>query len=329
MDGMAHKHSNARLSWAGYCWLGLAVLLVAAGMGIAFWYSFANLSAAAAAHGWHPPYLLPLVIDTGVPAYVIIDQMIVALGRRSVLPRFAAWGFAALTVFLNGAVSTDPSPLWRVVHAAMPATWIIGIESLRLLWRVLRKGPAGQRKRIPLARWMLARQSTWDLWKRMKLWGVDDYGDALAMEMRRRLAVESLTVLYGGKDWREQVPGDLAWMLTQGVFMDEALKRVGELTAPPAQEVHPVASPVNTVRRSRVTKGTGSRGKSAPGRSREVRVPADVDTQLAALEILAAEPGISGRQLGVRLGVDPSYGCRLKKKLAQPAPATGEQDRVS
>src|SRR5260221_3772314 len=105
MDDVTPKHSQSRLSATGQCWLAVAVLFVTAGMGIAFWDSFANLSQAAAAHGWHPPFLLPLVIDTGIPAYVIIDQLIVALGRRSLLPRLAAWGLAVLTVFLNGAVS--------------------------------------------------------------------------------------------------------------------------------------------------------------------------------------------------------------------------------
>jgi hypothetical protein len=325
MDAMSPKHSSKRLGWVGYCWLGVAVLLVAAGMGIAFWYSFSNLSAAAAAHGWHPPFLLPLVIDTGVPAYVIIDQMIVALGRRSVLPRAAAWGFATLTVFLNGAVSADPSALWRITHAAMPAAWIIGIESLRLLWRVLRQGPAGQRKRIPLSRWLLARQSTWDLWKRMKLWGMDDYGEALEMEIARQRAIEALGVTYGSAAWRTAAPADLVWMLDNGVHMDEALATVAALTAEPQGEVHTVATPAASARRPRVT----TPRKSTPRTAREVRVPADVETQAEALKILDAEPAISGRELGRRLGVDPSYGCRLKKRLTAPAPATGEQPAIT
>lgn len=45
-------------------------------------------------------------------------------------------------------------------------------------------------------------------------------------------------------------------------------------------------------------------------------VPEDVDTQAAALEILAAEPDISGAQLGLRLGKTERYGQMLKKNLA-------------
>jgi len=46
-------------------------------------------------------------------------------------------------------------------------------------------------------------------------------------------------------------------------------------------------------------------------------LPGDVDTQAAALSILAEKPGISGAELGAHLGVSKSYGCRLKRELAE------------
>ena len=52
----------------------------------------------------------------------------------------------------------------------------------------------------------------------------------------------------------------------------------------------------------------------------ETRVPDDVDTQAAALEILAAEPDISGSELGRRLGKTERYGCMLKNSLAGSVP---------
>jgi len=66
----------------------------------------------------------------------------------------------------------------------------------------------------------------------------------------------------------------------------------------------PVTSPPETV--------AEAEDASAP----EARVPEDVDTQAAALEILAREPGISGSELGRRLGKSPRYGCMLKNQLA-------------
>jgi len=55
----------------------------------------------------------------------------------------------------------------------------------------------------------------------------------------------------------------------------------------------------------------------------ETEIPDDVDTQAAALEILASEPGISGSALGRRLGMSERYGCMLKKQLAGSAPGGG------
>jgi hypothetical protein len=49
----------------------------------------------------------------------------------------------------------------------------------------------------------------------------------------------------------------------------------------------------------------------------------DVDTHAEALAILAAEPGISGSKLGLRLGKTERYGCMLKNKLAPPAGSAG------
>jgi len=49
----------------------------------------------------------------------------------------------------------------------------------------------------------------------------------------------------------------------------------------------------------------------------------DIDAQAEALTILAAEPGISGSELGRRLGFKPSYGRTLKRKLTVTAPGGG------
>jgi hypothetical protein len=56
------------------------------------------------------------------------------------------------------------------------------------------------------------------------------------------------------------------------------------------------------------------RGKGADPRATEV--PSDVDAQAEALSILAAEPGISGAQLGPRVGKSKRWGQDFKKNLA-------------
>jgi hypothetical protein len=55
----------------------------------------------------------------------------------------------------------------------------------------------------------------------------------------------------------------------------------------------------------------------------------DLDTEARALDILAAEPGIRGKELGRRLGVSESYGCRLRNRLAAVAPVPDQQQEPS
>jgi len=68
-------------------------------------------------------------------------------------------------------------------------------------------------------------------------------------------------------------------------------------------------------RSARTGKGAEApRSRRADPRATEV--PSDVDAQAEALSILAAEPGISGAQLGPRVGMSKRWGQEFKKNLA-------------
>jgi hypothetical protein len=69
-------------------------------------------------------------------------------------------------------------------------------------------------------------------------------------------------------------------------------------------------------RKSAPKKAASSTRKSTPSSTPEPQVPDDVDTQAEALRILAANPDISGSELGRQLGRTERYGCMLKKSLA-------------
>jgi hypothetical protein len=67
--------------------------------------------------------------------------------------------------------------------------------------------------------------------------------------------------------------------------------------------------------------GNAARRSAAKGPEAQA---AEVVTRVEAELILAAEPDISGSELGRRLGVQPGYGRRLRRELTQAAPGGGE-----
>jgi hypothetical protein len=181
---------HAKLTPGQRRWLYLAVAFAACDLIGGLWLSLANLTAAAAAHGWRPAWLLATMIDLGVPTYVIVDHLLVILGHRSLLPRLAAWSFAGATVALNGAVSSDPAPMWRAAHMAAPAAWVLGIEILRLLWQALRKGEIQGRDRAPLAAWAADLPRTVRLQRRRLALGVRSWSAMCRLEEARLLVAD-------------------------------------------------------------------------------------------------------------------------------------------
>lgn len=62
----------------------------------------------------------------------------------------------------------------------------------------------------------------------MALWQVTSYRAALDTEQRRLLAQYQLRHRYG-QDWYRHVPDDVAWMLRDGVLLDETFECVAEI----------------------------------------------------------------------------------------------------
>jgi hypothetical protein len=181
MDGMG---THTRLTRGQRRALTFAVLVVIAGMGMGFASSFATLYGAALAHHWTLPALLPLSVDSGIVAYVILDHLAVTLGSRSRWLHLAAWSLAAFTVWANAAVSPADGTQWRVIHAAMPALWVLGVEALRFMWRHLHAAPP-KADSIPSGRWLASPLPTFLLWRRMRLLNVTSWQRMAALEDAR------------------------------------------------------------------------------------------------------------------------------------------------
>ena len=184
---------TARLTRGQRNALRFAVAVVLAGMAMGFLSSFTTLYGAASAHEWTFPALLPLGVDSGILAYVVLDHLAVTLGERSRWLHAVAWALAAFTVWANAAVSPADGSVWRIIHAAMPALWVLGVEALRFTWRALRRVPAARPDRIPAGRWLASPATAALLWRRKHLLGIASWPLLLVTEDARLHCADVVT----------------------------------------------------------------------------------------------------------------------------------------
>jgi hypothetical protein len=188
--------------------------------------SYDSLMHLAVAHHVPLPRLNPVGLDGGLFGVILLDIVLTWAFHPLAWLRLTARLLALGTLAANLAAGW-PDPIAVFLRIFAPALIVIITEAVRA---VLLDRATETRDRIPLGRWLLAFPSTFKLWRRMILWRVNDYGAAVEQELGRRQAVVKLAAFYVGKDWRRAAPGDLVWMLRNGVRMDEAFARVAELT---------------------------------------------------------------------------------------------------
>ncbi|MFG2091445.1 MULTISPECIES: DUF2637 domain-containing protein [unclassified Spirillospora] len=261
-------------------------------------------------------WIVPAGVDLGILALVSVALLLEWLAMPMPALRWMAFAFTGATVWLNvSAAHGDATGM--VMHAAMPILFITFIEAVRHAIRRRAGIAAGTvREGIPVARWLLAPFSTFRLWRRMVLWQITSYPQALVAEQRRRHALALLGDHYG-RTWKTDAPADIVWMLSDGVMLDQAFTRVSELTAPkPEKEDVPAPPPRRRPQR-----------KAPPRKPARQQIPRSVatDNEARALSIIDAEPGITGAELGRRLDISSRQGQRLLSRLTRPAPASTSQ----
>jgi hypothetical protein len=103
---------------------------------------------------------------------------------------------------LNIAAGTSVSA--KVAHGTMPLLWVVLSEVAAHVYAVRIGAATGRRmEKIRRSRWILAPASTFALWRRMTLWEITSYADALARERDRQLARADLRTLHGRR-WRSK-----------------------------------------------------------------------------------------------------------------------------
>lgn len=190
---------------------------------IGFINSFERVAhAAGPSFGWYA-WTVPLGIDLGIAVFSALDIVLARLGMRLSWLRLIPWALTGATVYLNVAayLSAPGSTDWFAVvaHALLPLLWVIAIE---VGAHVIRKradlAKPDHMDGIRRSRWLLAPMATVALWRRMVLWEICSYPEALGRERERVLAKTELQDRYG-RLWR--------WKATR---RERALYYLGELT---------------------------------------------------------------------------------------------------
>ncbi|RZE25181.1 hypothetical protein C0Q96_19085 [Streptomyces albidoflavus] len=196
--------------------------------------SFDAVSAAAAEWGFSSPWMLPVGIDLAIPVFTVANLLLIRLDMPLAWVRFVPWVLTLVTCGLNVAAGHG---LWaKVAHGTMPLLWVIFSEIAAHIYSVRIGAATGRRmEKIRRSRWLLAPLSTFALWRRMTLWEITSYAEALVCERERVLARARLREKHGRR-WRSRTPRT-----------ERVLLKLGE-TAPapipsPAPESFPVPEP--------------------------------------------------------------------------------------
>lgn len=324
MSPMPDKHSRRgrklarwQVGTAATVIITVAAILVAYGAAA----SYDSLRHLAASHQVPLPYLNPVGLDGGLIGVITLDIILTWAGRPLAWLRFTARMFAAGTLLANAAAGW-PDPVSIFLRIFAPALIIVITEAVR---SVLLARTSDERDPIPLPRWILAPWPTFLMWRRMVMWQITSYRQAIDVELSRRQAIVRLRAKYP-QGWRKGAPDDVVWMLRRGVNMPEALARVAELCAPPPPELPPAVPPRKRAgsARRKPPRNSARKPQLVPaGSSAPEPTTADLTTEARALSILADEPGINGTQLGLRLGKSGRYGRDLLARLTPTQDAAG------
>lgn len=238
------------------------------GLGLAS--SFEAVSRAGARWGFASPWMLPVGIDTAIPVFTAAFLLLIRTDMPLGWVRFVPWFLTGVTCWLNVAAGASLSA--KVAHGTMPLLWVVLSEVAAHVYASRIGAVTGRRmEKIRRSRWLLAPVSTFALWRRMTLWEITSYADALARERERQLARADLREQHGWR-WRTSTPR-----------RERVLLKLGEL-APTGTEPEPRPESEAAVPSPPVAKPTGrKRGakvpvKAKPGRRSVDDVLADART---------------------------------------------------
>lgn len=310
----------------GLAWFGAVAAAAVGALGLVS--SFDSVSAAAARWGFSNPQILPVAIDVAIPVFTLANLLLIRLDMALAWVRFVPWTLTLVTCWLNIAAGDSVSA--KVAHGTMPLLWVVFSEIGAHVYAVRIGAATGRRmERIRWSRWLLAPVSTFTLWRRMTLWEITSYADALTRERKRLLTRAELRERYG-RGWRWKTPR-----------RERVLLRIGELApadTAPLPELQPAPEPEQTPEKPGHRAPKPSRKRQAKSRTRAVqRTPSELLTEARALTADWPDGQINAEALrkALRCGAGPARQVRdallaerTDRRILHPvdaanAPATG------
>ncbi|MBT2611444.1 DUF2637 domain-containing protein [Streptomyces sp. ISL-87] len=174
--------------------------------GIGFAGSYAAVRALALQKGFGSFSLVfPIGIDAGICVLLALDLLLTWIRIPFPLLRQTAWLLTAATIAFNGAAAW-PDPLGVGMHAVIPILFVVTVEAARhAVGRIADITADRHMEGVRITRWLLSPVPTFKLWRRMKLWELRSYEQAVVMEQDRLIYQARLQARYG-RAWRRKAP---------------------------------------------------------------------------------------------------------------------------
>jgi len=189
---MAELRPSACLSRGQRAAVGVSVAL---GLGLAAYGvagSYQTLSGLAKRTGVPLAPLVPVGIDGGLIGVVVLDLVLSWIGQP------ISWLRQFVRILTVGTVAASAAAGWpdlvsAGLNVAAPLMLLAMVEAGRtVLLRRINSPDGRTRDPIPVARWVLAPWPTWLMWRRMVMWRIPGFPDALEAEQERHVAESQL-----------------------------------------------------------------------------------------------------------------------------------------
>lgn len=213
--------------------------------GVGFTGSYTALRKLGEAHGlgWFAP-IFPIGLDAGIVVLLALDLWMIKRDAPLPILRFAAHGFTVATIVFNamsGKESPAEDPVGAGMHAVMPLMFVMSVEAARHAYMKAAALAAGRPTgSVPLARWALSPARSWGLYRRMRLWGLTSYEEAVALEQERTVYRAMLAEKYG-RGWRRKANSTALLPITMaryGLTVQEALDLPAEQRRREVEQQH-------------------------------------------------------------------------------------------